>query len=161
MSEIIDSSRRHPSLSREMQILERLFSFSRPRALGMMAGAVVACGAPRLLAQTTPTGRIVGRVIDAQSGDPLSDAGIQVVGTTLGATSGVDGRFTLLSVPAGTVTIQARRIGYGPKTVTGIVLDAGATIEQNVALAAATIRLQTQTVTAAAERGTASEALDR
>jgi len=118
------------------------------------------------LAFTTPshsqpnTGRIVGRVLDAASGQGLTDVGIQVVGTTLGTMSGVDGRFTLPAVPAGTVTLQFRRIGYTPKTVTGILLEAGRTLEQNVTLASAAITLAAQTVTASAERGSVNEALD-
>ncbi len=84
-----------------------------------------------LLAQS-PTGRIVGRILDAASGHGVTDAGIQVVGTTLGVNSGVEGRYTLTSVPAGTVTIQVRLLGYQPKTVTGLLLAGGATLEQDI-----------------------------
>ena len=107
-----------------------------------------------------PTGRVVGRVVEAASGRALSDVGVQVVGTTLGVMTGVDGRFTLVNVPAGTVTMQLRRLGFAPKTVTGLLLDAGKTLEQNVTLEAATIILTAQVVTAAAERGSVNEALD-
>ena len=62
---------------------------------------------------------------------------------------------------AGTVTIQVRRIGYVPKTVTGILLNAGQTLEQNITLAAAAARVEAQVVTASAERGSVSDALDR
>ena len=108
-----------------------------------------------------PTGRIVGRIIDASNGTGLTDVGIQVVGTTLGTTSGVDGRFVLPAVPAGTVTIQARRIGFAPKTVTGIMLDPGSTLEQDISLETATVQLVAQIVTASAERGTVNAALDQ
>ncbi|MCC7000527.1 MAG: carboxypeptidase regulatory-like domain-containing protein, partial [Gemmatimonadaceae bacterium] len=117
--------------------------------------------APVLSAQTPTTGRITGRVVDAASGAGLSDAGIQVVGTTLGTMSGVDGRFTLPAVPAGTVTLQVRRIGYAPKTVTGLFLDAGKTLVQDVALAQASVQLTAQVVTADAERGSVNAALDQ
>ncbi|MFM8567058.1 MAG: carboxypeptidase regulatory-like domain-containing protein, partial [Gemmatimonadota bacterium] len=112
------------------------------------------------LAQTPTSGRIVGRVIDAATGAGLSDAGIQVVGTTLGTMSGVEGRFTLGAVPAGTVTLQVRRIGYAPKTITGIFLDAGKTVQQDVSLSAANVQLAAQVVTASAERGSVNDALD-
>ena len=112
-------------------------------------------------APPAPTGRIVGRIIDAATGHGLTDAGVQVVGTTLGAMSAVEGRYALASVPAGTVTIQVRRLGYAPKTVTGIVLDAGQTLEQNVTMQQATVQIQAVEVTASAERGTVSEALDQ
>src|SRR4029079_18722847 len=80
-----------------------------------------------------PTGRMVGRVVDASTGQGVSDVGVQIVGTTLGASSGIEGRYSVPNIPAGTVTIQVRRIGYAPKTVTGILLMAGQTLEQNIA----------------------------
>lgn len=105
-------------------------------------------------------GRIVGRVVDAATGAGLADVGIQVVGTILGTTSGVDGRFVLGSVTAGTVTIHARRLGYAAKTVTGLMLESGKTLEQNITLSASNVQLAAQVVTASAERGTVNEALD-
>ena len=114
-----------------------------------------------LSAQATPaTGRIVGRVLDGSAGNGLAAAGIQVVGTTIGAQSGVDGRFTIVGVPAGTVTLTVRRIGYAPKTITGIFLEAGQTVEQDVTLTEASLQLSAQVVTASAERGSVNEALD-
>ena len=155
----------------------RPLALPRPLVQTIVAASVVLGAAPALLApvgagaQPAPqpsqqparavTGRITGRVLDAKTGAGLTDAGVQVVGTTLGTMSGVDGRFTLAAVPAGTVTLQVRRIGYQPKTITGIVLAAGRTVEQDVTLGAATVRLQAVAVTAAAERGTVSQALDR
>lgn len=91
----------------------------------------------------------------------MSDVGIQVVGTTLGTLSGVDGRFTVSGVPAGSVTILARRIGYASKTITGITVAAGQTVEQNIAMAPAVLQLAALTVTATQERGSVSAALDR
>jgi TonB-dependent receptor len=114
----------------------------------------------RLTAQAPTTGRIVGRVIDAASGAGLSDAGVQVVGTTVGTMSGVDGRFAIPNAPAGTVTLLVRRIGFAPKTVTGLFLEAGTTLEQNVSLVAASLQLSAQVVTAESERGSVNAALD-
>jgi hypothetical protein len=119
---------------------------------------------PAQSASGTParaTGRITGRILDAKTGAGLADVGVQVVGTTLGTMSGVDGRYTIPNVPAGTVTVQARRIGYAPKSVTGIALEGGRAVQQDIALGTATVQLQAVAVTASAERGTVSEALDR
>jgi TonB-dependent receptor len=63
-------------------------------------------------------------------------------------------------VPAGTVTLQVRILGYQPKSVTGLLLDAGGTLEQDISLAPASVQLETQVVTADAERGSVSAALD-
>ena len=127
--------------------------------LCFIAGFLILHSAP-LAAQTPTAGRIVGRVLDADNGSGLTDAGIQVVGTTIGTTSGVDGRFAINGVPAGTVTLTVRRIGYAPKTITGIFLEGGKTVEQNITLSAANVELAAQVVTAEAERGTVNEALD-
>jgi len=123
----------------------------------------LALSASALAAQNAelPTGRIVGRIVDARSGLGLASVGVQVVGTTLGTQSGVDGRFTLVNVTAGTVTLHARRIGYVPKTVTGLQLAPDQTLEQDISLSAASVELEAVTVSAASERGSVNAALDQ
>ncbi|MBI2409206.1 MAG: TonB-dependent receptor [Gemmatimonadetes bacterium] len=130
------------------------------RLLSLFAYAA-ALTAPSSLAAQDRHGRIVGRVIDAATGLGLPDVGVQVVGTTQGTATGVDGRFSIGRVGAGTVTIHLRRIGFTPKTVTGLMLEPGQSLEQSITLEPATFRLTAQVVTAAAERGTVTEALDR
>ena len=113
------------------------------------------------------TGRITGRIVDARTGLGLTDVGIQVVGampssaTASGTRSGGDGRYALTRVRAGTVTLHVRRLGYQPRTVTGIVVPADGVVQQDIALDGATIQLGAVTVSAASERGTVSEALDQ
>ena len=129
------------------------------------ASAPVAAAAraqqPSQNAPSGPVGRIVGRIIDASNGQGLSEVGVQIVGTTLGTMSAIEGRYAVPNIPAGTVTIQVRRIGYAPKTVTGILLNAGQTLEQNITMQPATVQLQVVQTTATAERGTVNEALDQ
>jgi outer membrane receptor protein involved in Fe transport len=106
------------------------------------------------------TGQIVGRVVDAGTGQGLADVGVQIVGTTLGVSTGVDGRFYVANVPTGTVTVHVRRIGFAAKTVTGIQLEKGQTVDQSIALTRASVQLTPIVVDAAAERGTVNSALD-
>jgi outer membrane receptor protein involved in Fe transport len=113
-----------------------------------------------------PTGRITGRIVDARTGAGLSDVGVQVVGAQVGPTSsgtmsGVDGRYALPRVRAGTVTLHIRRLGYQAKTITGVLLPPGGAVEQDVTLEPATVQLSTTVVTAEAERGTVAEALNQ
>ncbi|HZI28306.1 MAG TPA: TonB-dependent receptor [Gemmatimonadaceae bacterium] len=105
-------------------------------------------------------GRIVGRIVDAQSGQGVPHVTVQVVGTRLGAVSGVDGRYTIANVPAGTVTLHARLIGYTPKTVTGIMLPANKSLEQTITLEQSAAVLTATVVTAQAQRGSTAEALN-
>jgi hypothetical protein len=123
-----------------------------------LLGSVCAVGALR--AQQPVTGRIVGRVIDAQTGRGVSDAGVQVVGTTRGVMSQLDGRFAIGGIPAGTVSLHVRLIGYQPKTVTGILLGPGQVLEQDVSLQPTAVQLEATVVTVSAERGSVAEALD-
>ena len=106
-------------------------------------------------------GRITGRVIDAGQGTPVAGAVVELVGATPAktATSGIDGRYNLLGVPAGTVSIRVRLIGYTAKTVTGIGLAAGAIVTQDISLDAVSVQLQELSVTAAAEKGSVANAL--
>ncbi len=113
-----------------------------------------------LAAQEAPVGRVIGRVVEGEAGAPLSGAQVEVVGTTIRAISAIDGRYTLLKVPAGPVTIAVRMIGYQPKQVTGLVVPAGGTVEQNVSLAAAVVQLEEFTVAAEAEKGSVNAALN-
>lgn len=110
--------------------------------------------------QPSPTGRVYGSVIDAGTGRPLGHAAIQLVGTTRGVSSTEDGRYQLAEIPAGTVTLHVRLIGYQPKTVTGILLVPGAAVEQNITLEQTAAQLTAIVVTATVERGAANALLD-
>ena len=134
------------------------------RSVQITLALVLAISCSASLAAQSPaaprTGRIVGRIVDAVTGAGITDAGVQIVGSTSGVSSGVDGSFSFAAVPAGTVTLHVRRIGFAAKTVTGLLLEPGRSIEQNIALARATVQLTAQVVTASNERGTVNEALD-
>ncbi|MGH7656701.1 MAG: TonB-dependent receptor domain-containing protein, partial [Gemmatimonadales bacterium] len=105
------------------------------------------------------TGRITGRLLDAESGTPITGGQVGVSGQAL-LTTGSDGRFVLQGVPVGSVDLRARMIGYQPKTVTGVVVSAGTTTEMDISMTARVLELEEITVTAAAERGTVQRALD-
>ena len=105
--------------------------------------------------------RIVGRIVDARTGAGITDVVVSVEGTSISARSVIDGRFTISQVPAGSVDLLVKRLGYAAKRVSGVSLTSGKTIEQNVALDPSTVDLGTTVVSATAERGTVNEALDR
>lgn len=58
------------------------------------------------------TGKIAGRAIDAESGDPLIGINVILVGTALGTASGIDGYFTLINIPPGQYSLRFMMIGY-------------------------------------------------
>ena len=63
-----------------------------------------------LLAGTT--GKIVGIVKDAQTGEPLAGVNIQIVGTTMGGATDSDGTFVILNIPPGLYMLEFSYIGY-------------------------------------------------
>jgi hypothetical protein len=105
-------------------------------------------------------GRITGRIIDSKTGAGITEATVIVDGSALAARSVIDGRFTLSQVPSGKVDLIIRRLGYAVKRVTGINVEPGDVVAQNISLDAATVDLGTTVVSASAERGTVNEALD-
>ena len=60
---------------------------------------------------TALAGTIRGTVTDKQTGEPLTGATVQVVGTTQGVIADLDGNFTI-EVANGTYTLQIRYVGY-------------------------------------------------
>jgi Carboxypeptidase regulatory-like domain len=57
-------------------------------------------------------GGISGRILDLQSGAPIRDARIALLGTTIRTATDTGGRFTVDSLRSGTYVLQARAIGY-------------------------------------------------
>ncbi|MDP9205881.1 MAG: SusC/RagA family TonB-linked outer membrane protein [Gemmatimonadota bacterium] len=80
----------------------------------------------RLGAQV-PTGIISGRVVDAQTQQPVADVAVVVEGTRRGAVTGADGTFTIVGVPAGAQTVRVRRIGFAAP-VQVVTVTPGATV---------------------------------
>jgi hypothetical protein len=71
------------------------------------------------------TGEIRARVLDA-AGAPVSDAQVELTPGARHALSGDDGAFVFTQLKAGAYTLQIRRIGYEPQTVSVDVGAAGA-----------------------------------
>jgi TonB-dependent receptor len=130
------------------------------RRVVLLCCVSAATGSAQTSATAGPTGRLVGRIVDTQTGQGIAHVAIQVVGTRLGTMSGVDGRYAIPNVPAGTVTLQARLIGYQPKTVTGIMLPAERSLQQDITLDQAAAMLSATVITAEAQRGSTAEALN-
>lgn len=67
-------------------------------------------------ASAQTTGRVVGRVVDAETGEPLVAAQIMVEGTDLGDFVRDDGSYSIDGVPSGVHRITTEYLGYGRRT---------------------------------------------
>ena len=57
-------------------------------------------------------GKISGKVVDRETGEPLPGANVIIVGTSYGSAAGVNGQFLILDVPPGLYAIKSQFIGY-------------------------------------------------
>jgi hypothetical protein len=85
-----------------------------------------------------PPGDIAGVVKDAKTGDPLPGANVVLVGTAIGASTNLSGRYAINSVPAGTYTLRVTYIGYESKEVS-VSVGAEGQISMDVLLASTTV----------------------
>src|SRR5688572_14321459 len=94
-------------------------------------------------------GTITGRVTDARTAAPITAALVEVEGTRLATTTGADGRYRLVDVPAGSRVISVRRLGYTASRQTVTVTD-NQQATADFALAAAAVSLDQVVVTGTA-----------
>nr|AKQ03511.1 TonB-dependent receptor [uncultured Ignavibacteria bacterium Rifle_16ft_4_minimus_38087] len=98
-----------------------------------------------LLAQD---GKLRGRVTDKESGEPLIGANVTIDGTSLGASSDLNGDYIILSVPPGTYTVKASYIGYSSYTISNIRVLSNITETQDFALSSTAIQVEAVEVVA-------------
>jgi len=70
-----------------------------------------------ILPMYAQVGRIAGRVTIEDSGQPLANTAVILVGAEQGTYTKDNGTFTLTDVPVGIVEVQFRYMGYGTKNV--------------------------------------------
>lgn len=109
-----------------------------------------ACSLSSGIAFAQSGGTIEGRVVAALSKEPLANANVQVVGNTKSAVTNAQGRYRITDVPAGSITVQARRVGREPSSQTAIVSATGITT-LDFALTESAIGLSAVVVTATRE----------
>lgn len=113
---------------------------------GGTACVLLALGSRPLGAQGNVTGRVTAQGTDV----PLSGTSVLVVGANISAVTREDGSYVLQNVAAGTVELQALRVGYRSLKQRVTVTD-GQTTTANFEMAEAVIQLQEIVTTATGE----------
>lgn len=80
------------------------------------------------------TGKIVGKMIDAKTGETLPGATIMIEGTTKGASADFDGNYTLNGLQPGKYNLVASYITYDNKKFVGVEVKANDVTEFNIGL---------------------------
>ena len=97
------------------------------------------------------TGKVIGLVTDADTGEPLPGANIIVVGTTSGAMANPSGHYIITNVPVGERSVRAEMIGYRPVVAEGLLIVPDRTAIANFELEQTAIELDIE-ITVVAER---------
>jgi len=96
------------------------------------------------------SGSVAGRVVDKTTGDPLPGANVTVQGTSIGASTDLDGKFNLRNVPTGKQSIHVTYIGYLAATL-DVTVGADASLTQDFRLVAQAVQGETVVVTGQAK----------
>jgi len=94
------------------------------------------------------TGKIAGRIVDKETGEPLPGVNIIVQGTTLGSTTDLEGYYTILQIPPGDQTIVASMVGYSKITISNIQVHIDQTSTVDIQMVSEAIELENITVLA-------------
>ncbi|HXF48369.1 MAG TPA: TonB-dependent receptor [Verrucomicrobiae bacterium] len=83
-----------------------------------------------------PTGRISGKVVDGETGEPIIGARVFIEGSapTIGALSDLNGNYTLRNVPPGNHTIVVTSPEYAKVVITGLALGENETRQEDFSL---------------------------
>ena len=115
--------------------------------------AVCGLGALLLFAATTAlfagtTGKIAGKVTDAQTKEALIGVNVVIVGTSMGGSTNVDGEYFILNIPPGTYGIKASSVGFTPVAVTKVQVTVDKTTRIDLTLQSQTVEIGDVVVTA-------------
>ena len=94
------------------------------------------------------TGKIVARVTDKDTGEPLIAANVVVKGKALGAATDEDGYYIILNVPPGVYTLQAIYVGYATQEVKNVTVQVDLTTQVDFQMKSASFEGETVVVVA-------------
>ncbi|MGQ0537389.1 MAG: TonB-dependent receptor domain-containing protein, partial [Gemmatimonadaceae bacterium] len=95
-------------------------------------------------------GSIAVRVVDAASSNPIDQAQVSIIGTTLGGLTNADGRVLIRGVGAGTHQLRVLRVGYGEQKK-AVTVAAGQQATADFSLGAVAVSLAPVVTTATGE----------
>lgn len=79
-------------------------------------------------------GKLSGKVIDADTKEPLIGANVVILNSGMGAATDLNGKYFILNINPGTYEIKFSYVGYAPKTIKNIRIVPNITYELNVQL---------------------------
>jgi hypothetical protein len=152
-----------------------MVAFVRPSALTLflclsapaaLAAQDAASGSPAPGVEASGRGRVSGKVVAAETGQPIPGAAVVVHragdSTVVSrSVTGADGAFRVTGLAPGRYDVRIRHLGYSPHTVTGLSIAAGAPAVELGVIRLATAPIALEGLEVEADRGPAVLAADR
>ncbi len=96
-----------------------------PLTILLLAGGIAWAGT---------TGKIAGKVTDAETGEPLPGVNVVVEGTYRGAATDLEGMYSILNISPGTYTVKFSSIGYNPVAYENVQVSVDRTVRLDAEL---------------------------
>jgi outer membrane receptor protein involved in Fe transport len=106
-----------------------------------LAFIAIVASIPFLAAHAGTTGKISGKIADAQTKEPLPSVNVVVVGSQLGGASDIDGEYFILNIPPGTYQVKASAVGYSPVVIGNVRVTADQTTRVLITLQPQSVEL--------------------
>ncbi len=92
-------------------------------------------------------GKIVGKITDASTGQPLVGCSVFIENLMLGDATDEDGNYLILNIPSGTHNVRAKMLGYNTQVIEGVKVSSGLTVTLDFDLQPESIKMNEVTVT--------------
>ncbi len=96
------------------------------------------------------TGKLVGKITDKRTGEPMAGATITLEGTKLGAVSDYDGNYIIVNIPPRSYTAKVSFIGYETTIVEHVKIIVDQTTQLSIEISSKSLQVDEVVVTAKA-----------
>jgi uncharacterized alkaline shock family protein YloU len=133
-------------------IVKNIVSSITAKIFGLAFLGFIFCSASAVSAQSGAqnTGKISGKVLDSRTGELIIGGNVAIEGTTKGAATDIDGRFSIAGLDPGSYTLIISFISYSKKRVTDVIVESGESTSLDISLVPQTVDMEEVTVTAGA-----------
>ncbi len=100
------------------------------------------------------TGTLSGKIVDAETGDPLIGVNVLLVDTMIGAATDINGEYRVEKIPPGTYTLTATYIGYSKVSIQEIIIKPNKMEQINFSMGMQALQGEEVVVTAKAVKNT-------
>lgn len=94
------------------------------------------------------TGKIAGKVIDANTSEPLIGVNVVITGTSMGAATDIDGNYFIINIPPGIYEIKASLVGYSTVIIKNVRVSVDQTTRVDIQMREEAISISDIVVTA-------------